>query len=48
MLQSYIPYSSKNTTRINEKIAMDSDDDQIVFLVQQARFILSAAIPEAL
>jgi len=31
MLQSYIPYSSKNTTRINEKIAMDSDDDQIVF-----------------
>lgn len=31
MLQSYIPYTSKNTTRINEKIAMDSNEDQIVF-----------------
>ena len=26
MLQTYIPYCSKNTTPINEKIAMDSDD----------------------
>ncbi len=31
MLQTYIPYCSKNTTPINEKIAMDSDDDQVVF-----------------
>ncbi len=31
MLQTYIPYSSKNTTPINEKIAMDSDDEQVVF-----------------
>lgn len=31
MLQTYIPYSSKNTTFINEKLAMDSDDEQVVF-----------------
>ncbi len=31
MLQTYIPYCSKNTTPINEKIAMDSDDEQVVF-----------------
>jgi hypothetical protein len=28
--QTYIPNSSKNTTFINEKIAMDSKDEQIV------------------
>jgi len=31
MLQTYILYYSKNTTPVNEKIAMDSDDDQVVF-----------------
>jgi hypothetical protein len=41
MLQTYIPYSSKNTTLINEKIAMDSDDEQVVFLQQPGRFTLS-------
>ena len=29
-LQTYIPYCSKNTTPINEKIAMDSDNEQVV------------------
>ncbi len=40
MLQTYIPYSSKNTTYINEKIAMDSDDNDVVFLPQPGLFIL--------
>jgi transposase-like protein/regulator of replication initiation timing len=31
VLQTYIPYSSKNATPINEKMAMDSDDEQVVF-----------------
>ncbi|MDY0276364.1 MAG: hypothetical protein RBR42_13215 [Desulfomicrobium sp.] len=31
MLQTYIPYCSKNSTPINEKIAMDSDDEEVVF-----------------
>jgi len=31
MLQTYISYSSKKTTRINEKIAMDTDNEQVVF-----------------
>ena len=31
MLQTYIQYKKKNITPINEKIAMDSDDEQVVF-----------------
>jgi transposase-like protein len=31
MLQTYIPYTSKNSTIINEKLAMDQDGDQVVF-----------------
>lgn len=31
MLQTYIPYTSKDSVIINEKLAMDRDGDQIVF-----------------
>ncbi len=31
MLQTYIPYTSKNSIIINEKLAMDRDGEQIVF-----------------
>ena len=31
MLQTYIPYCSKSSTPINEKIAMDSDEKEVVF-----------------
>lgn len=31
MLQTYIPYAPKNSTQINEKIAMDLDDGKVVF-----------------
>jgi hypothetical protein len=38
MLQTYTPHTSKNTTLINDKIAMDSDDEQVVFFTATGPF----------